>query len=250
MRVRFLGAHNTETCSVRLPGVLVDGILALDAGSLGVLSAQEQLGLKAILLTHQHFDHLRDLPILGMNLFLNGAGVAVYGLPEVQSIITKHLLNGSLYSRFMESSIMNFCPIIPGVSFLVGEYSILPVAMRHSVPAVGYEIRTDSRRLFYSGDTGPGLSSVWKHLNPDVIIIEVTSSNHWTDFALKAGHFTPALLKDELAILRELKGYIPPVFTIHMNSFVEDDIQTELAEVAHALHCSITPAHEGMEIEA
>jgi len=52
MQIRFLGAHNTETQTTRLPGVLIDNRLALDAGSLtSSLSLEEQLKLDAILLT-------------------------------------------------------------------------------------------------------------------------------------------------------------------------------------------------------
>jgi len=248
MKIRFLGAHNIATNSAKLPGILVDDVLALDAGSLCALSAPEQLGLKAILLTHQHYDHLRDLPILGMNLFLNGTGVTVYGLPEVRDVIAEHILNGTLYSRFLENSTMDYRPITPEEPFLVSDYRVMPVAVEHSVPAVGYEISAEGRRLFYSGDTGPGLGNTWGELRPDIIIIEVTSSNRWTDFGRKAGHLTPALLKDELAIFQALKGYLPPIYTVHMNPFVEDDLRAELAEVAHTMNCHITTAHEGLEI--
>lgn len=63
MRIRFLGAHNTETLTTRLSGLLVDQALALDAGSLTAsLTLSQQLSLKGVLLTHQHYDHIRDIP--------------------------------------------------------------------------------------------------------------------------------------------------------------------------------------------
>jgi ribonuclease BN (tRNA processing enzyme) len=249
VKIKFLGVHNVEAGLVKLPGVLVDNVLALDAGCLSLLSTPEQLGLKAILLTHQHYDHLRDLPILGMNLYLNNARVRVFGPLEVQSILVEHFLNGAVYSRFLERSTINYHPVAPGEWFSTDGYDILPVTVRHSVPAIGYEISAGGHRLFYSGDTGPGLSCAWEHLRPDVIIIEVTAPNRWAEHGHTTGHLTPALLKKELADFLELKGYLPPIYAVHMNPFVEDELRAELAEVAHTLNCLITPAHEGLEID-
>jgi ribonuclease BN (tRNA processing enzyme) len=105
MKIRFLGAHNVETASTKLPGLLVDGVLALDAGSLtSTLSIEEMISLKAVLLTHQHYDHLRDMPMLGMNLFLNKKSTTIYGAVEVRDALTAHLLNGPLYPRFLEKT--------------------------------------------------------------------------------------------------------------------------------------------------
>lgn len=248
MKVRFLGAHNVEAGSLKLPGVLVDDILALDAGSLGSLSISGQLGLKAILLTHQHYDHLRDLPILGMNLYLNSTSVAVYGLPEAEEILASHLLNGSVYSHFLDNGTFRYCRIVPEKIIQAERYDILPVKVNHSVPAIGYEVCTKGHRLFYSGDTGPGLDCIWERLRPDLIIIEVTSPNRWTDFGRKVGHLTPVLLKEELETFYRLNGYVPPVYTVHANPLAEDVIRTELAKVARQLNCQITVAHEGLEI--
>jgi ribonuclease BN (tRNA processing enzyme) len=73
MKIRFLGAHNCETATTGLMCLLVDDVLALDAGALTRhLSVSAMFNLEAVLLTHGHFDHVRDIPTLGMNLFLHG----------------------------------------------------------------------------------------------------------------------------------------------------------------------------------
>ena len=73
MHVRILGAHNIETASTRLTALLVDGRLALDAGALtSTLTLAEQDEIRAVLLTHHHFDHARDLVTLGMNAGIRG----------------------------------------------------------------------------------------------------------------------------------------------------------------------------------
>jgi len=68
MKVQILGAHNLESANTRLVSLLVDDVLALDAGSLtSSLSFEAQAGGKAILLTHHHFDHMRDIATIGLN---------------------------------------------------------------------------------------------------------------------------------------------------------------------------------------
>jgi ribonuclease BN (tRNA processing enzyme) len=82
MKIRFLGAHNCETKDTRMVSLLVDDILAIDAGGLTAsLSLTAQYRIEAVLLTHQHYDHVRDIPTLAMNLFLAGASTTIYSIP-------------------------------------------------------------------------------------------------------------------------------------------------------------------------
>ena len=103
MQLRVLGAHNAETESTRLVCLLVDGVLALDAGALtSNLSAEAQRALAGVLISHSHFDHVRDLPSLGINLYRQGT-VDVYGPPAALEAVAGHLLNGVVYARYHET---------------------------------------------------------------------------------------------------------------------------------------------------
>ena len=67
MHLRFLGCHHTETAKTRLSSILIDGDVVLDAGAItSTLSAEEQNRIKAVLITHCHYDHIRDLPTLAL----------------------------------------------------------------------------------------------------------------------------------------------------------------------------------------
>ncbi len=250
MKVRFLGAHNTETATSRLAGLLVDGRLALDAGSLtGSLTLAEQLDLTAVLITHAHFDHVRDVPLIAMNCYLSDRQVAVYGTEATRATLAAHLLNGQVYAHFLDKGVIDYHSVTPLTPFQVGDYAVLPVPVRHPVPAVGYELAAGGRRLFYTGDTGPGLRETWAHVRPDVLIIETTSANRWTEFGRTSLHLSPALLREELLSFRELQGYLPCVYTVHMHQPQEAELRAELAEVAAEFSCVIVPAAEGMEVE-
>lgn len=249
MQIRFLGAHNTETQTARLPGVLIDNRLALDAGSLtSALSLEEQLKLDAILLTHGHFDHIRDIPVIAMNCFLNNTGTRVYGSAAVRQALADYILNGEIYSRFLEKPALDFRVIEPFKPFAIGEYRITAIPVNHSVPAVGFYITFHDRKLFYSGDTGPGLESCWKLISPDILIIEVTASNRWEDFGHQSQHLTPDILRRELLSFQNIRHYLPRVIIQHLNPFLEADIRVEIEQVARELKADITLAYESLEI--
>ena len=68
MKIHILGAHNCESKDTKLTSLVIDGRLVLDAGGLtSGLSLSDQEQLKAVLLTHQHYDHVRDIMALAMN---------------------------------------------------------------------------------------------------------------------------------------------------------------------------------------
>ena len=255
MNIQVLGAHNCESQNSRLVSLLVDDALAIDAGALtSSLSFPAQQKLKAILVTHRHYDHIRDIPAIAFNLFLQGATVNIYSIPTVYEALTTHLLNGSIYSKLLElpqgNPTVKFTIIEPGKAEQIEGYSILAVPVNHSTtPSVGYQITSpDGKIVFYTGDTGPGLADCWRYVSPQLLIIEVTASNRYEEFARETGHLTPGLLKQELTIFREVKGYLPLVVLVHMNPELEPEIEAEIAVVAEALNNSIDLAYEGMQI--
>ncbi len=101
MKVRILGAHNTESRQTRMMTVLVDDVIALDAGALtSSLSFRSQLKIKAVLITHPHYDHIRDVPAFSMNLFLRGRSFDLFGSAAVRDTLQAHFLNGQVYPDF------------------------------------------------------------------------------------------------------------------------------------------------------
>ncbi|MFC1950759.1 MBL fold metallo-hydrolase [Chloroflexota bacterium] len=254
MKVQVLGAHNCESQNSKFVSLLIDNVIAIDAGGLtSSLSFQAQQKLKAILLTHQHYDHIRDVPAIAMNFYLRSATINIYSTQPVYNALTNYLLDGKLYPKFLEQPQENptikFTLLKPSQAEQIEGYSVLAVKVNHSVPTVGYQITSpDGKTVFCAGDTGPGLASCWENVSPQLLIIEVTASNKYEGFSKESGHLTPSLLKQELASFREIKGYLPQVVTIHMNPDLEEEIKTEIAVVAKVLNSPINVSYEGMQL--
>ena len=253
MKIRFLGTHNAESKNTRLVSFLVDEVVAIDAGSLvSELTFLEQAKIKAILLSHGHYDHIRAVPAFA---FSNTDRITrIFGTTNTIQMLSSHFIDGIVYPEYTsETSVLGkatikLVPIEPYTPAHIEGYKVTAIPVRHPLNAVGFEIISgDGGRLFYTGDTGPGLSTIWEHVSPQLLITDVTWSNRLTRVAEIAGHLCPEMLKKELIEFRRIKGYLPEIVTIHMSPQCETDIGRELEEVVGELNVSIKLAHEGEE---
>ena len=95
MELRILGAHNMESKDTRMASHLIDGVLAIDAGGLtGALSFEEQQGIRAVILSYRHFDHVRDVIPLGATLRGMGGTVEIYAIKDTIDFVADKLLDG------------------------------------------------------------------------------------------------------------------------------------------------------------
>jgi ribonuclease BN (tRNA processing enzyme) len=80
----------------------------------------------------------------------------------------------------------------PFLKVQIDNYSIIPVPVPHSVPAVGYRITAKGgQSFFYTGDTGPGLADCWERVSAKLLITEVTASDDYLKFCCDKGHLCP-----------------------------------------------------------
>jgi ribonuclease BN (tRNA processing enzyme) len=256
MKVTVLGAHNCESLTTRLTTLLIDDLIAIDAGALtATLSIPAQRSLKALLITHQHYDHIKDVPTLAFNFAMAWKTVSIYGAPAVLATLKLILADHNhIYPNFFEfpdgRPSINFTTLEPYKEIMVSGYRVLPLPGSHSVDTMGYQVTApDGHALFYTGDTGPGLSRLWPDVSPDLFITEVSASDRFRELYERRRHLTPSLLRQELASLKEAKGSLPQVLVIHTNPELETETAAEIAGVAEELGHPIRIGYEGMQIE-
>jgi ribonuclease BN (tRNA processing enzyme) len=245
MKLRVLGVHNMESRATRLAAHLVDDVLALDAGGLTrSLDFADQSRIRAIIVTHRHFDHVRDLLPLGLAVRESGVTVDVFGIRDTLDYLKDKLFDGSLYPDFLsqpsvETPVFRLCEVPFYEEFQVLDYTVMAVPVPHSVPAAGYQIGDGSTRMFYTGDTGKDIAGEWRHVSPDVLLTEVTFGNDGEAMAVAAGHLTPRHLEQALECFRQRHGYLPRVIVGHINPPWEDAVRREVQAVAGRLGIEI-----------
>jgi phosphoribosyl 1,2-cyclic phosphodiesterase len=256
VEVQILGAHQLELKGARLTSLLIDGTLVVDAGGLtSALSLTKQKKIKAVLLTHHHFDHTRDLVTLAANAGYYWRGqLEVYALRYTLDIVTTCLLDGKIYANFLEYPSKEKPTLIleaiePYIRKTIAGYDVLAVPVKHSVPTVGYQITSsDGKSLFYTSDTTVGISNHWQYVYPQLLITGVVGPNKYGDWLKKAGHLSAELLKVELTHFRQLKGYLPRIIIVHIGNLFEQEIKEEVARVAQELEADISLGYEGMKV--
>ncbi len=252
MELRVLGAHNMESLNTRMEAHLIDGVLALDAGGLTrSLTFEEQMGIRAVILSHRHFDHVRDILPLGLFIRDKDVTIDLYAIQDTADFISEKLLDGSLYPDFLRTpgpekpafrlNVVDFYK-----EFDVLGYRVKAVPVPHAVPAAGFQIVSGDVSLFYTGDAGRGVSDAWDHVSPTVLLTEVTFGNENEARALQAGHLTPKLLLETLTHFKAKHGRLPKVIVSHMSPPWEAAVRAELPAVAKELGLDLTISRSGM----
>jgi ribonuclease BN (tRNA processing enzyme) len=238
VKLRVLGSSGAEFPGHNPPGFLIDGRLMLDAGTIGaVLDEKSQLGIRHILLTHAHLDHIRGIPFLADNITLMNKkhSVTVMGMAPVLRDLKKNLLNNRVWPDFTvipsgENPVLRLQGITPGRRFAVDGYAVVARKVSHSVPAAGYVIEDRrGRRLLYTGDTGP-TSAIWRETEAPVhcAVVEVSMPDRMKEMAVRTGHLTPRLLLEEI---RKMKNVPQLILLTHPKPQYLGAIRAELKKL-------------------
>jgi cAMP phosphodiesterase len=241
MNVKVLGCHGGESKKHRSTSFLVDDRIAIDAGAIaGRLSLEEQSRIEAVLVSHPHLDHVRDLAGLVDNRCQQGGPpLEIVGIADTIATLRTHFFNGRLWPDFTripapDSPTIIFREIDPAAPFTVRGIDVTPVRVNHTIDTVGFILKDDVSTLAYSGDTGP-TTLFWDLINAlpklDALLLEVSFPDQFDWLARTSGHLTPATVRTELAKLSAEKSEVP-VYAYHLKPVFEGETERELAQIA------------------
>ena len=243
VKIRILGSHGSDqlterngvTSSCRPCAFLINDQVLLDAGTVGSrLTLAEQQQISQVLLSHSHFDHIKDLPTLADNLVGESARpLVVAGIPDALETLHTHVFNSTVYPDFF--SIHNADPPLltsqslrPRQEWTAAGLRILPIMVNHQVPTVGYLISDKHATILYSGDTYQ-TEDLWEAAaaapNLAAAFIECSYPNNEVALARQAKHLTPQLLSEEF---RKIRRRDLPLYAYHLKPRFQPQIEQEL----------------------
>lgn len=208
MQLQVLGPHGGELPGCRSTCFLVDGVLALDAGALtSTLPLDELVKIDDILLTHSHFDHVKDLPLLADVLVgRRDSPVTIWANTECIATLRENLFNNVLWPDFTriptkKAPVYRLKSFKSRSTFKLGKYTVKAVPVSHPVESCGFVISDGHSSMAMSGDTGP-TEAFWKLLNQvddlKLLLLETSFPNALQALADISGHFTPQTMAAEL----------------------------------------------------
>lgn len=235
MKVELLGSSIPATEAQFLVSFVVNDTVAIDAGSLGLLSdLAKQERIRHVFLTHEHIDHIASLPIFLENVYHPGPEcVELLGLEDVLDFIHRDIFNGRVWPDFFALSTGDD-RFVSGTPLTVLEpvrragLTVTPVPVSHCVDTMGFLVDDGSAAVAFPSDTGP-TDVLWRHLATaprlDAVFLEVSFPNRHADLAAKTGHHCPATFAAEIAKLgRDVRWIV-----VHRKVRYAAEIARELA---------------------
>jgi ribonuclease BN (tRNA processing enzyme) len=241
MEWHVLGSFGGLSPTCRMTSFLINGEIALDAGSITqALELEAQRRIKRIVLTHSHLDHTASIPFLVENTFgVQQGSLEILVTPQVLRTVKLHLFNNDTWPDF--TRIPNDLPALkltqvePRVTFAIDGLRLTPVPVRHTVPTHGYLVEDDGGAVLFTSDTGP-TQEVWDVANRTerlrAVIVEVSFPSRMQWVADVSLHLTPTTLAGELA---KLKRDVP-VYLYHLKPACLDELRAELAATRFSHH--------------
>ena len=242
MDLHVLGCHGGETPRHRTSAFLLGGKLAIDAGALTAgLMLADQCALEAVLVSHPHLDHVKDLATVVDNRVQSGAPpLLIVATKATLGVLREHFFNGLLWPDFSKIPSAQ----APGIVYrelelevpaLVCGYTVRALLVSHTIETCAFVVTSpEGRTMAYSGDTGP-TERLWEVLAVEkdlaAVLLEVSFPERERRLATTSGHLTPRLVEAEL---QKLGRPGLPVLLYHVKPVFQREVELECAQLVDA----------------
>jgi ribonuclease BN (tRNA processing enzyme) len=240
--LHVLGCHGGETPRHRTSAFLLGGQLAIDAGALTAgLMLPDQCALEAVLVSHAHLDHVKDLATIVDNRVQSGAPpLVIVGTKATLGVLRKHFFNGLLWPDFSKIPSAQ----APGIVYreleievpaVIAGFTVRALLVSHTIETCAFVVTSpEGRTVAYSGDTGP-TERLWEVLatEPDLaaLLLEVSFPERERELARNSGHLTPRLVESEL---QKLARPELPILLYHVKPVFQREVELECAKLVEA----------------
>jgi 3',5'-cyclic-nucleotide phosphodiesterase len=232
-----IGCHGGETPKHRTCAFVIDDVLAIDAGSLtSGLDVGEQARLEAVLVSHAHLDHVRDLAtIADTRCQLGCAPLTIAGTRGTLRALREHFFNNLLWPDFAtipspEQPTIRYLEIEAEQPTAIAGHTVRAILVTHTIEAAGFLVEGRDGAIAYSGDTGP-TERLWEVLNAQqnlrALLMEVSFPNREQGLATVSGHHTPRTLGAELRKYRAPEDL--PTLLYHIKPVFQAEVERECA---------------------
>jgi ribonuclease BN (tRNA processing enzyme) len=235
MRVRVLGCSGAIAKDCRTTSFLIDSDVLVDAGTgVGDLTLEEMCGIRDVLLTHSHLDHVAALPLMTDSIASQlTEPIRIHALGGTIAALKSHIFNNVIWPDFsriptVEAPFVSFHEIQVGQILDINGKKVEVLPAVHTVPACGYSIASDKGCWVFTGDTERN-PAFWRRINEiDVaaLVIETAFSNREQDLARRSLHLSPFALAEELDCIDKGKRF--PIFITHTKPAETELIMTEI----------------------
>jgi cAMP phosphodiesterase len=243
MELRVVGCHGGETPRHRTSAFVVDEVIAIDAGSLtSGLELSAQCALRAVLVSHAHLDHIRDLATIADNRTQNGCPpLHIVTTPPTIAVLRKHFFNGLLWPDFSKipnakTPAIKYVPLKLEAHTKVFGYTVRAIEVNHTIDTCAFIVEAPKERgsgtIAYSGDTGP-TDRLWEVLNATpklrAMLMEVSFPNDEQRVATLSGHHTPRTLAEDLRKFEKASDI--PFLLYHIKPSFQAKVEKEVARI-------------------
>ena len=233
MELKVLGCSGGVGSGLRTTTFQLNGDVLIDAGTgVGDLDLDTMAAIRHIFLTHSHLDHIASIPLLVDSVFDHLAEpIVIHALEATIHALRSHIFNNVIWPDFTvlptsDSPVLRYKVMGPGQVHELDGFSLEMVPVNHTVPGVGYVVRTADSVFAFSGDTTTN-DSFWDALNRlpklDLLFVEAAFPNRDIEICRRAGHYCPQLLGEDMAKLK----HQPDVYISHNKPGDEEEIFAE-----------------------
>lgn len=251
MEIRVVGCHGGETPKHRTSAFLVDDRLSLDAGSLtSGLDLEAQMRLSAVLVSHAHLDHVRDLATIADNRCqAECEPLLVAASKATITALKNHFFNNLIWPDFSviptkAKPTIRFVELKPERRIEIAGYRVRSVEVNHTIDSNGFIVEGPDATIGYSGDTGP-TDRLWELLkkepNLKALLMEVSFPNREQRVAGLSGHHTPHTLAQDLKKFGDPKNL--PTLLYHIKPVFQREVEQECARLK-GVNLSVTALGE------